>query len=412
MSLVALILAADPGERLKSSLPNALHPVLGDPSLLWVLRALPPDVSATVIAAPRPGGSVEEALAQWQLQGLLPCPCTLVEAAAGQEVQAAADELNRLGATKILLVSGATPLLKPSTLAMLAASEGMRLPSEQPTPACLPWKDLETAVIRGACTWMQAAAGLPSAASCAPEELLGLGSRQAQAALQALARTQLNDRWMDAGVSFLDPASTVVGPRVQLAADVVLEPGVCLEGGTTVAGGTRIGQGSVLRNSRIGRDADIRPYCVIQGSKVGAGARIGPFAHLREGSVLEERVHVGNFVETKKAILRTGAKANHLSYLGDAEVGERTNLGAGFISCNYDGFRKHRTIIGRDAFVGSDCQLVAPVTIGDGAMLGAGSTITEDIPPDALALTRAPLVVKKGAAGRLREKLRAMQVKT
>jgi bifunctional UDP-N-acetylglucosamine pyrophosphorylase/glucosamine-1-phosphate N-acetyltransferase len=125
--------------------------------------------------------------------------------------------------------------------------------------------------------------------------------------------------------------------------------------------------------------------------------------------VLEPGVHLGNFVETKKTTLRAGAKANHLSYLGDTEVGERTNIGAGLITCNYDGFNKHRTRIGRDVFVGSDCQLVAPVTLGDGCVIGAGSTITADVPAGALALTRAPMVVKEGAADRLRQKLRAQK---
>jgi bifunctional UDP-N-acetylglucosamine pyrophosphorylase/glucosamine-1-phosphate N-acetyltransferase len=125
--------------------------------------------------------------------------------------------------------------------------------------------------------------------------------------------------------------------------------------------------------------------------------------------VLEPGVHLGNFVETKKTTLRAGAKANHLSYLGDTEVGERTNVGAGLITCNYDGFNKHRTRIGRDVFVGSDCQLVAPVTLGDGCVIGAGSTITADVPAGALALTRAPMVIKAGAADRLRQKLRAQK---
>jgi bifunctional UDP-N-acetylglucosamine pyrophosphorylase/glucosamine-1-phosphate N-acetyltransferase len=186
-----------------------------------------------------------------------------------------------------------------------------------------------------------------------------------------------------------------------------VEAQTVLEGRVRVGEGTRIGQGCVIRDSEIGPEVELKPYCVVQRSSIGRGAQVGPFAHLREGSQLEEGVHMGNFVETKKALLRAGAKASHLSYLGDAEVGERTNIGAGFISCNYDGFSKHRTVIGRDVFVGSDCQLVAPVNIGDGSLIGAGSTITEDIPAGALALTRAPLVVKEGAAERLREKLRA-----
>ena len=413
MPIVALILATDSGERMKTDLPPALHPVLGDPALLWVLRALPPSVAGVVVAGPRDARQMADALASWQAQGLLPCPASGVASAPGSEVQAAAEELDRLGASQVLVVSGAAPLLRSSLLERLAASEGMRTADEQaahaPCPCLVPWKALKQALAEGKRSWMQAVESLVPATGgpCAPEERMELVSRTILAALQAEARDRVNAAWLEAGVTFMDPATTWVGPRVSLGEDVVLEPGVRLEGDTRVAAGVRIGQGSIVRDSHVGPGVDIRPYCVIQSSEIGAGARIGPFAHLREGSRLEDEVHVGNFVETKKTILHMGAKANHLSYLGDAEVGERTNLGAGFISCNYDGFQKHRTVIGKDAFVGSDCQLVAPVTVGDGAILGAGSTITEDVPAGALALTRAPLVVKEDAARRLREKLRA-----
>jgi bifunctional UDP-N-acetylglucosamine pyrophosphorylase/glucosamine-1-phosphate N-acetyltransferase len=178
-----------------------------------------------------------------------------------------------------------------------------------------------------------------------------------------------------------------------------------------VEAGASVGQGCVVTDSRIGAGAEIRPYCVVDRSEVGPGCLVGPFAHLREGSRLESGVHVGNFVETKKTTLHSGAKANHLSYLGDAEVGGGSNIGAGFISCNYDGFNKHRTRIGANVFVGSDCQLVAPVQVGDGAIIGAGSTITADVPAGALVFTRAPLVCKEGYADSLREKQKARRAR-
>jgi bifunctional UDP-N-acetylglucosamine pyrophosphorylase/glucosamine-1-phosphate N-acetyltransferase len=214
---------------------------------------------------------------------------------------------------------------------------------------------------------------------------------------------------MDQGVTFLDPDSALVGPRAVLGRDAVVAPGARLAGAVTVGRGTQVGQGCVLTDCSLGEDVELRPYCVLDRASVADRCVLGPFAHLREGSVLEPGVHLGNFVETKKTTLRAGAKANHLSYLGDTEVGERTNIGAGLITCNYDGFNKHRTRIGRDVFVGSDCQLVAPVTLGDGCVIGAGSTITADVPAGALALTRAPMVVKEGAADRLRQKLRAQK---
>jgi bifunctional UDP-N-acetylglucosamine pyrophosphorylase/glucosamine-1-phosphate N-acetyltransferase len=242
---------------------------------------------------------------------------------------------------------------------------------------------------------------------CAPAELMGMNSRMDQARLQQLAREQVNRRWMEAGVTFLDPATSTVGPRVTLGRDVVVAPAATLEGAVTVGAGTRVGQGCVIADSALGDGVEVRPYSVIKSSQVGPGSVIGPFAHLREGTVLDRGVHLGNFVETKKTHLHAGAKANHLSYLGDAEVGERTNIGAGLITCNYDGFNKHRTRIGKDVFVGSDCQLVAPVTLGDGCLIGAGSTITRDVAAEALALTRAPLTVHEGGATRLRNKLKA-----
>ncbi len=287
----------------------------------------------------------------------------------------------------------------------------------------LPWPPLEDALARLSNANAQGesyltdavmgvAAGCPVAVElCDPAELLGMNSRADQARLQAYAREQVNGRWMDEGVTFLDPDTTLVGPRAVLARDVVVGPGAQLTGAVRVEEGARIGQGCVLTDTQVGAGTEIRPYCVLDRSQVGPGCVVGPFAHLREGSVLEEGAHLGNFVETKKAILRAGAKANHLSYLGDAEVGERSNIGAGLITCNYDGFNKHRTRIGKGVFVGSDCQLVAPVSIGDGAIIGAGSTITADVPPGALALTRAPLVLKEGAAERLREKQKSLKAR-
>jgi bifunctional UDP-N-acetylglucosamine pyrophosphorylase/glucosamine-1-phosphate N-acetyltransferase len=246
-------------------------------------------------------------------------------------------------------------------------------------------------------------------ALCDPAELMGMNSRRDQAHLQAHARDRINGAWMDQGVTFLDPDSALVGPRAVLGRDAVVAPGARLAGAVTVGRGTQVGQGCVLTDCSLGEDVELRPYCVLDRASVADRCVLGPFAHLREGSVLEPGVHLGNFVETKKTTLRAGAKANHLSYLGDTEVGERTNVGAGLITCNYDGFNKHRTRIGRDVFVGSDCQLVAPVTLGDGCVIGAGSTITADVPAGALALTRAPMVIKAGAADRLRQKLRAQK---
>jgi bifunctional UDP-N-acetylglucosamine pyrophosphorylase / glucosamine-1-phosphate N-acetyltransferase len=239
-----------------------------------------------------------------------------------------------------------------------------------------------------------------------PAEVLGVNSRRELSAIDTLLRTRAAEAALDGGATLLRPETITLDDTVTLEPDVVVEPFTTLLGRTRVAKATRIGQGCVIKNSEIGRGVTIKPYSVIEGSSVGDGAIVGPFARLREGTELAENVHVGNFVETKKARLARGVKANHLTYLGDTSIGEGTNVGAGVITCNYDGFGKHHTEIGRDVFVGSDVQLVAPVTVGDGAIIGAGTTVTSDVPPDALAVSRTPQRNLQGAASAYRERKR------
>jgi len=195
-----------------------------------------------------------------------------------------------------------------------------------------------------------------------------------------------------AGISLDDPNSLFVDPQVKIAPGASIGPMVIIRGNSTISSGVRIDGCSQITDSTIGENVHLKFGCVISNSSIAAGCAIGPFAHLRPETVLEADVHVGNFVEIKKSRLRKGAKANHLSYLGDSEVGERANIGAGTITCNYDGVKKSRTEIGAEAFIGSNSSLVAPVKIGAGATVGAGSVITKDVMPDALALTRAELI--------------------
>ena len=194
---------------------------------------------------------------------------------------------------------------------------------------------------------------------------------------------------MATGVTIDRPETCVIDVEVEVAPDTTIEPYVQLLGRTRIGTGCRIRSFSVLENCTLGNGVLIRQSCVLEDSTIADGAQIGPFAHLRPGSEIGENAHVGNFVETKKARLGKGAKASHLTYLGDAEIGEGTNIGAGTITCNYDGVNKNMTRIGKGAFVGSDSTLVAPVTVGDGAYIGAGSCITKDVPADALAVSRA-----------------------
>jgi bifunctional UDP-N-acetylglucosamine pyrophosphorylase/glucosamine-1-phosphate N-acetyltransferase len=230
----------------------------------------------------------------------------------------------------------------------------------------------------------------------------GINTRAELAAAEEIERRRSLERALDAGATIVDPVTTRIGPKVRLEADAVVHPFVCLEGTTIVEEGSEVLPYTRVVDSVLAAGAVVGPHCELEGARVGPRARVGPFARLRPGTVLEEDVRVGNFVETKKAILRAGAKAPHLTYLGDAEIGARANIGAGVITCNYDGEKKHHTSVGEGAFIGSDSQLVAPVTVGKDAWVGAGSTITRDVPDGALAVTRAPQKNLEGWASRRR----------
>jgi bifunctional UDP-N-acetylglucosamine pyrophosphorylase/glucosamine-1-phosphate N-acetyltransferase len=214
----------------------------------------------------------------------------------------------------------------------------------------------------------------------------------------AKERAEAAARLMAAGVTIYRPETCVIDAEVEVAADTVIEPFVQLLGRTRVGAKCLIRSYTVIENCTVGNSVLIRQSCVLTESTVADGAKIGPFAHLRPESEIGEDAHVGNFVETKKTKLGKGAKANHLTYLGDTEVGEGSNIGAGVITCNYDGVHKHRTQIGKGAFVGSDSTLVAPVSVGEGAYIGAGSCITKDVPAGSLAVSRSQQYVKEGWA--------------
>ncbi len=241
-----------------------------------------------------------------------------------------------------------------------------------------------------------------------PREVEGVNDRAELAERAELLRTRINKRHMQAGVTLTNPATIFIDEGVEIGPDTVIGANVTIAGECEIGSGVTIGQGSVLTHSTIGDGTDVKPYSVFEDAVVGPRCHIGPFARLRPGTVLDEGVHIGNFVETKKTRLKKGSKANHLAYLGDAEIGAGCNIGAGTITCNYDGVNKHQTVLGDGVFIGSDTQLVAPVTVGDGAFVAAGSTITEDVPAQALALSRAAQTVKEGWAERRRKVLAGM----
>jgi len=233
-------------------------------------------------------------------------------------------------------------------------------------------------------------------------ECLGVNDRKQLATLTAIQRQRILDRLMTDGVTILDPATTYVDDTVQVGSDTVLQPHVVLEGETVVGAECVIGAGSHVVASRLDDRVTLKPYCVLTEAVVEHGAVLGPFCHLRPLSHVGPDAKIGNFVELKKSKIGRRSKVPHLSYVGDATVGEEVNVGAGTITCNYDGVDKHETRIGDRAFVGTNSSLVAPLTIGEGAYIGAGSTITKDVPPGALAVERGEQVIKEGWAARRR----------
>ena len=231
-------------------------------------------------------------------------------------------------------------------------------------------------------------------------DVSGINDRRQLAEAEAVLRARVNARWM-VHATLRDPASIVIEPDVVVGVDAEIGRAVALRGRTRVGRGARVGDGAQLSDTDVGAGAEVRPYTVATDAVIGAGAKVGPFAHLRSGTVLGPNVHVGNFVETKKTTIGRGSKANHLSYLGDATIGQRVNVGAGTITCNYDGWTKSATVIEDDTFIGSDTQLVAPVRVGRRAVVAAGTTVTNDVPPGSLAIARVPQTAVLGYADRV-----------
>ena len=227
-------------------------------------------------------------------------------------------------------------------------------------------------------------------------EILGVNDRRELAEMTATLRRTRNDALMASGVTLVDPATAYIGPDVRIGQDTIIHPNVYLEGATTIGSRCEIQCGVRIVDSTLADGVFVNSYCVITDSQVETGADVGPFAHLRPQSQVGEEAHVGAFVELKKTRLGRGAKAGHLAYLGDATVGDKVNIGAGVITVNYDGTKKHPTTIEDQAFIGSDAQLIAPVTVGKGAYVAAGSSITQDVPAGSLAIGRGRQVNKEG----------------
>ncbi len=258
---------------------------------------------------------------------------------------------------------------------------------------------------------MAAALGDVTVIEALLEETAGVNDRVELAQRADTLKQRINAQHMRAGVTFEHPLTALIDESVEIGPDTVIGAQVRLAGRCEIGAGVSIGQGSVLTHSTVGDGAQIKPYSVLDEAVVGPRCHVGPFARLRAGTRLDEAVHVGNFVETKKAHLKRGSKAGHLAYLGDAEIGEDCNIGAGTITCNYDGVNKHVTTLGDRVFIGSDTQLVAPVTVGDDAFVAAGSTVTDAVPSGALAMSRVAQSNKEGWAERRKKVLSGLAPK-
>ncbi len=357
--LAVLVLAAPPLPRFGSPRPVALHSAASR-SLLERALAI-----ASAVAESEPGTRVALAgSAEVLASGASLAPGASLHRLEGAVSAAEAVRIafaEAANSSRVLVLPAEVPLVRSSTALGLVPSAPGAVVVVGAEPDALP-----------------------------PGEALRVETKRDLAAAEAVLRERAVLAALDAGATLVRPETVTLDDTVVLEADCVVGPYATLSGETRVGTGSRVGQGCIVADSVIGRGVEVRPYCVLEKAVVGDGAVVGPFARLREGTELGPEVHVGNFVETKKARLGRGAKANHLTYLGDAEVGERTNVGAGVITCNYDGVFKHRTTIGAGAFIGSDVQLVAPVVIGDEALVAAGTTVTKDVPDGALALARTP----------------------
>jgi bifunctional UDP-N-acetylglucosamine pyrophosphorylase/glucosamine-1-phosphate N-acetyltransferase len=459
-SLSAVVLAAGLGTRMKSDLPKVLHPIAGRPLVHYAVRAAFDAGVAHVVVVTSGQQEIEVALAKEFGDRIV----TVVQNPARGTGDAARIGIAEVSTERVLILCGDTPLLAATELAELVLALDAPGAGELSFLTCaLAEPSGYGRVLRdasGEVTAIREQRDLQSPAEHAVTEVnSGVYGGKTESVRRALAEVQPNNSqgeyYLTDIVSLIGRASRVTGvlghadallgvnDRAQLTAaeellfqrirarhahngvtvrgaariddtveigrDSVVEDGACLRGATRVGARTVIDTGCVVTDSVIGDGALLKPYTVISSSRVGDGAQLGPFAHLRPDSEIEADVHIGNFVETKKTRMRRGAKANHLAYLGDGDVGERANVGAGTIFCNYDGFNKHKTTIGAGAFIGSDSHLVAPVTVGRDAYVATGTTVIHDVPDEALAIGRIKQTNKLGYAPKLRARFKALK---
>jgi bifunctional UDP-N-acetylglucosamine pyrophosphorylase/glucosamine-1-phosphate N-acetyltransferase len=458
----AIVLAAGQGTRMKSSLPKVLHRAAGIPMLDHVVRAAFAAGARETVVVVGHGREQVEAHLRTQFGDRVRTAVQAEQKGTGHAVQCAMSELEGVSGDVVIL-SGDVPLLEADAITELlevrSRDFSMKLAlltAELPDPTgygrilreggkvtkIREHKDASTAeraikewnagiyavelpFLRRALTHlstdnaqgelyltdvvaMASEGGGAEGLRWSAQSVMGVNDRSQLAIVESILRERINTRLAQSGVTIRDLRSVFIDVDVVVEPDVTLEPGVHLRGKTIVRSGARIDVGCVLTDVEVHSDAHLKPYTIAQQSSIGPRAQIGPFSHLRPDTQLGEDTHVGNFVETKKTSMGKGSKANHLAYLGDGKIGEGVNVGAGTIFCNYDGFRKHTTTLEDGAFIGSDSQLVAPITIGKGAYVGTGTTVTRDVPADALAISRTKQENKEGYASRLKSRMQAL----
>jgi bifunctional UDP-N-acetylglucosamine pyrophosphorylase/glucosamine-1-phosphate N-acetyltransferase len=451
-----VIMAAGKGTRLKSKRAKVLHEIAGQPLLAHVIKAAQKIVPAEdiYVIVGHQAENVRAAIAPMGVKFVLQAE----QRGTGHAVMCAREQVS--GYQNLLVLSGDVPLIRSETIARVrdfhlakkaamtiltavppdpfgygrvirAGSDRVKAIVEQKALTKSQQKEREinsgiyafaaeplfsnidritTANAHGelyltdmAALLVKSKATVVAIKADDAAEVLGANTLAELAALDATMRARKCADLMAAGVSIYRPETCTIDPEVEVGADTILEPFVQLLGRTRIGSDCRIRSFSVISDSQIADNVLVRPGCIIDQSSVAAGAQLGPYSHIRPGSEIGEGAHVGNFVETKKTRLGRGSKASHLTYLGDSEIGPGVNIGAGTITCNYDGVNKHVTIIEEGAFIGSNSTLVAPVRVGKGAYVAAGSTITKPVPADALALGRSRQITKEGWAHQQRE---------
>ena len=465
MNKVALILAAGRGTRMKSATNKVLHPLLGRSMVGWVIDAVEEAGLKPIVVVGHQGEQVRAAFENHEPR--IAFATQSIPKGTGHAVLSAISELPEEGLCVVMC--GDTPLFRASTLNSLfehhrseserkghsiwvtvlsacvsePAAYGRIVRDENGAPLRiteaanatkeeLSINEINTGTYLFDLAWLRSilptlsphppkqeiyltdalelAADEGRAAVVAmkdPKECQGVNDRWALSEAQSSLQERIVREWASKGVGFEDPYSVTLEPAVELSSDVYIERGAILRGNSKLGTGVRVGAYSVIQDTLVAEDVVVHPYTHIVSAQIEDGVSVGPFARIREGTRLGEAVKIGNFVETKKANFESGSKASHLSYIGDAQVGSKANIGAGTITCNYDGYAKHKTNIGAGAFIGSNTALVAPVKVGAGAIIGAGSTITKSVSEDDISVARADQQTRPGAAKKFRARREA-----